>query len=56
MPGLRMAEDGWVIGDRWGVSTSETVRSYPCDDFAASPALEAWCAVRVEAPAEAVWP
>jgi hypothetical protein len=45
-----------MIGDRWGVSESETARSYPCDDFVASPTLQAWRGVRVEAPAEAVWP
>jgi hypothetical protein len=45
-----------MIGDRWGVTTSETTRSYPCDDFVASPSLQAWRGVRVEAPAEAVWP
>jgi len=45
-----------MIGDRWGVSQSETLRSYPCDDFVASPTMQAWRGVRVEAPAEAVWP
>jgi hypothetical protein len=45
-----------MIGDRWGVSGSETARSYPCDEFVASPALQAWRGVRVAAPAEAVWP
>jgi hypothetical protein len=45
-----------VIGDRWGVSRSETLRAYPCDDFIASPTLQAWRGVFVEAPAEAVWP
>ena len=49
-------EDGRMIGDRWGVSESETLRSYPCDDFVASPTMQAWRGVRVEAPAEAVWP
>ena len=49
-------EDGRMIGDRWGVSESETSRSYPCDDFVASPTMQAWRGVRVEAPAEAVWP
>ncbi len=39
-----------------GVSDSEILRSYPCDDFVASPTLQAWRGVRVEAPAEAVWP
>ncbi len=45
-----------MIGDRWGVSESETLRSYPCDDFVASPTMQAWRGVRVEAPAGAVWP
>lgn len=45
-----------MIGDRWGVSESEILRSYPCDDFVASPALQAWRGVAVAAPAEAVWP
>jgi hypothetical protein len=45
-----------VIGDRWGVSTSETLRPYPCDDFVESPTLQAWRGVSVEASAEAVWP
>jgi hypothetical protein len=45
-----------VIGDRWGVSETEILRSYPCDAFVASPTLQAWRGVRVEAPAEAVWP
>jgi hypothetical protein len=45
-----------MIGDRWGVSDSEVMRSYPCDDFVTSPALAAWRGVGVQAPAEAVWP
>jgi hypothetical protein len=45
-----------MIGDRWGVSESEILRSYPCDDFVASPTMQAWRGVRVEAPAGAVWP
>ena len=44
-----------MIGDRWGVSESETLRSYPCDDFVASPTLRAWRGVSVEAAAEVVW-
>jgi hypothetical protein len=47
---------GVVIGDRWGVSDSEVMRSYPCDEFAATPAVRAWRGVSVAAPAEAVWP
>lgn len=45
-----------MIGDRWGVGESEVDRSYPCDDFVTSPALQAWRGVSVEAPVEAVWP
>jgi hypothetical protein len=45
-----------VIGDRWGVSDSETERRYPCDEFVAAPALRAWRGVSVNAPAEALWP
>jgi hypothetical protein len=45
-----------VIGDRWGVSDEDTARGYPCDDFVDSPTLQAWRGVRVQAPAEAVWP
>jgi hypothetical protein len=45
-----------MIGDRWGVSESETARRYPCDDFAAAPVLQLWRGVRVAAPAETVWP
>lgn len=48
--------DRCVIGDRWGVSDSEIVRSYPCDDFVTTPALKVWRGVSVQAPAEAVWP
>jgi hypothetical protein len=45
-----------MIGDRWGVTESEVLRSYPCDDVVASPTLQAWRGVHVAAPAEAVWP
>ena len=45
-----------MIGDRWGVSDSQTLRSYPCDDFVASPTVQMWRGVRIQAPAEAVWP
>jgi hypothetical protein len=45
-----------MIGDRWGVSESETLCRYPCDDFVAAPVLQAWRGVHVQAPAEAVWP
>jgi hypothetical protein len=49
-------DDGCVIGDRWGVTDSEMLSRYPCDDFVVSPTLRAWRGVRVEAPAAAVWP
>jgi len=45
-----------MIGDRWGVTDSEASRSYPCDDFVVSPALQVWRGVWVEAPGAAVWP
>lgn len=45
-----------MIGDRWGVTDGEMRRSYPCDDFVASPTLRAWRGVSVKAPAAAVWP
>ena len=44
-----------MIGDTWGVTTSETTLHYPCDDFASSPALEAWRGVTVQAAPHAVW-
>ena len=43
-----------MIGDRWGVSDGEIVRTYPCDDFVTSPTLQAWRGVSIEAPTEAV--
>jgi hypothetical protein len=52
----RVRENGYVLGDRWGVSESETSRPYPCDDFVTSPTLQAWRGVSVAAPADAVWP
>jgi hypothetical protein len=51
-----VVEDERMIGDRWGVSEAETSRSYPCDDFVAAPTMQAWRGVRIEAPAEAIWP
>ena len=45
-----------MIGARWGVAQGETTLRYPCDDFLASPTLEAWRGVSVRAPSDAVWP
>jgi hypothetical protein len=45
-----------MIGDRWGVTDGETARAYPCDEYLATPTLQAWRGVHVAAPAAAVWP
>jgi hypothetical protein len=44
-----------VIGDRWGVTSAETARRYPCDEFVPAPVMQAWRGVTVQAPAEHVW-
>jgi hypothetical protein len=44
-----------MIGDRWGVTDSEILRCYPCDDFVVLPALQAWRGVSVDAPADVLW-
>jgi hypothetical protein len=54
--GRLLADDGSMIGDRWGVSDAEVLRAYPCDEFLASPVLHAWRGIRIEALAGAVWP
>lgn len=53
--GSGLSEYGCVIGGRRGVRDNETLRSYPCSDFADPPTRQAWRGVRVEAPAEARW-
>jgi hypothetical protein len=45
-----------LIGDRWGVTPTETERRYPCDEIVANPVLEAWRGVTVRASPEQVWP
>jgi hypothetical protein len=45
-----------MIADRWGVTDSEVLRSYPCDAFVPSPTFQAWRGVSVAASAEGVWP
>lgn len=45
-----------MIGDRWGVSDSETALRYPCDGLLHAPTLEVWRGVTVQAPPEALWP
>ena len=47
---------GGMLGDRWGATEDDLRRGYPCDDFVDGPALEAWRAVHVAAPVDAVWP
>jgi hypothetical protein len=44
-----------MIGAKWGVTDGETTLHYPCDDFAPSPAMEAWRGVTVRAAPDAVW-
>jgi hypothetical protein len=45
-----------MIGDRWGVTSSEVERRYPCDDIVPDPVLAAWRGVTVRARPELVWP
>lgn len=45
-----------MIGDRWGVTTAETVREYPCDRFAPNPVMQAWRGVTVQTTPDRVWP
>jgi hypothetical protein len=45
-----------MIGDRWGVSDSETRQAYPCDELVSRPALQAWRGVHVAAAPGSVWP
>ena len=47
--------DGAVIGQKWGVSESETTLRYTCDEFVPSPTLEAWRGVTVRATPPIVW-
>lgn len=45
-----------MIGDRWGVSNDEVIRHYPCDELVATPGLQLWRGVTVDAIPETVWP
>ena len=45
-----------MIGDRWGVTSAETRRRYPCDELVSDPALEAWRGITVRAAPAQVWP
>lgn len=45
-----------VIGERWGVTDQEVVRRFPCDDLVASPVLQLWRGVTVDASPAQVWP
>ncbi len=45
-----------MIGDRWGVTTSDIERHYPCDEFVEAPTLQAWRGIGIEAPPATVWP
>jgi hypothetical protein len=45
-----------LIGDRWGVTTDETRRRYPCDEIVPEAAFQAWRGVSIRATPDAVWP
>ena len=45
-----------MIGDRWNVTDDEVARHYPCDDFVATPTLQAWRGITVRATPETLWP
>lgn len=45
-----------MIGQRWGVTDEEVLRTYPCDEYVAAPVLPLWRGVTVDASAERVWP
>jgi hypothetical protein len=45
-----------MIGDRWNVTDDEVARSYPCDQFVATPTLQAWRGVTVRTTREVLWP
>jgi hypothetical protein len=44
-----------MLGDRWGVTTDEVARRYPCDGFVTAPVLQAWRGVDVRATPDVVW-
>jgi hypothetical protein len=44
-----------MIGDRWGVTTDEVGRHYPCDDLVLAPVLQAWRGVTVHASPHTLW-
>jgi hypothetical protein len=45
-----------VLGDRWGVTAGDVARRYPCDDLVATPVLQAWRGVSIQATPDRVWP
>lgn len=45
-----------MIADRWNVTDLEVQRHYPCDEFVANPAMQAWRGVTVAAAPVDVWP
>jgi hypothetical protein len=44
-----------MIGDRWGVTLTETERWFPCDDFVPDPGWAAWRGVSARASTEDLW-
>ena len=45
-----------MIGQRWGVTDAEVVRTYPCDELMPQAELQVWRGVSVQAAPERVWP
>jgi hypothetical protein len=45
-----------VIGERWGVTDEEVAAHYPCDDVVASPAVQVWRGITVDATPAQIWP
>ncbi|MGN6721411.1 MAG: hypothetical protein ACTHJM_02225 [Marmoricola sp.] len=45
-----------MLGDRWGVTTAETLLPFPCDDLVGQPRWQAWRGVSVRTTPDRVWP
>lgn len=45
-----------MIADRWGVTSAEIARHYPCDDLIPAPGVQLWRGVTARTAPEDVWP
>jgi hypothetical protein len=45
-----------MLGERWGVTSQEVARRYPCDDVLTSPVLELWRGITIDVGPARVWP